>query len=332
MLQSRLHAFFVRARAAQDHRPVGPGRDVRRPRFGRLRKELELVDLLRTLAVRRAEAVGSRVAAAEDDDVLAGREDLVRHIGRRRPCGSAGAEIPWRSGCRCSSRPGIGKSRAAVAPPARTIASKSRRRPSTATLTPTFASTWKTTPSSRICCKRRSTSHFSSLKSGMPYIRRPPIRSERSNTSTVWPARFSCAAAARPAGPEPTMAMRLPVRFDGGIGAIQPSVKAWSMICFSICLIVTGVVVDVEDAGLLARCRTDAPRELGEVVRRMEAVDRVLPAAAVDQIVPVRDDVPERAALVAEGDPAIHAARALRLQRRPRTASPRARANPAGAP
>src|SRR5207245_6334568 len=74
------------------------------------------------------------------------------------------------------------------------------------------------------------------------------------------------------------------------------------------------VVVDVEDARLLARGWADAAGELGEVVRRVEPIDRLAPAAAVHEVVPVGDDVPERAALVAEGDPAIHAARALTLE------------------
>jgi hypothetical protein len=41
---------------------------------------------------------------------------------------------------------------------------------------------------------------------------------------------------------------------------------------------------------------------------------RVLPLVAVDQVVPVRDDVVDRAAVMAERDAAIHAARSLRLE------------------
>ncbi len=74
------------------------------------------------------------------------------------------------------------------------------------------------------------------------------------------------------------------------------------------------VVVDAEHAGFLARRRADPSGELGEVVGRVQPVDRVLPAAAVHEVVPVGDDVPERAALVTEGNAAIHAARALLLQ------------------
>ena len=42
------------------------------------------------------------------------------------------------------------------------------------------------------------------------------MRSSRSKTVTEWPALFSCWAAARPAGPEPTTATFLPVRDAGG--------------------------------------------------------------------------------------------------------------------
>src|SRR5215212_6533562 len=75
-----------------------------------------------------------------------------------------------------------------------------------------------------------------------------------------------------------------------------------------------GVVVDVEDAGGLAWRGADQPRELGEVVRGVELHERVAPTVPVDEVVPVRDQVAERAALVTEGDPAVHAAGALVAQ------------------
>ncbi|MCU0256282.1 MAG: hypothetical protein MUF60_06035 [Vicinamibacterales bacterium] len=98
----------------------------------------------------------------------------------------------------------------------------------------------KRTPESAISRTRRLTSRLSSFMFGMPYISSPPTRSARSKTVTVWPALLSCAAAARPAGPEPTMATRLPVRVAGGSGTIQPSSNARSTIAHSIALIVTG--------------------------------------------------------------------------------------------
>src|SRR5439155_14002507 len=74
-----------------------------------------------------------------------------------------------------------------------------------------------------------------------------------------------------------------------------------------------GIVVDAEDAGGLAGRGAEAAGELREVVRGVETVDRHPPLLAVHQVVPVWDDVAERAALVAEGDRAVHAAGRLRL-------------------
>ena len=66
------------------------------------------------------------------------------------------------------------------------------------------------------------------------------MRSARSNTTTEWPARVSCCAAASPAGPEPTTATLRPVRTAGTTGSIQPSLHARSTISTSTCLMVTG--------------------------------------------------------------------------------------------
>ena len=67
------------------------------------------------------------------------------------------------------------------------------------------------------------------------------MRSARSKTVDRVPGAASCCAQASPAGPEPTTATRLAGASRGGTcGTTQPSSKAWSMICFSICLMVTG--------------------------------------------------------------------------------------------
>ena len=139
-----------------------------------------------------------------------------------------------------SSRPGIGRSRHAVAPPASTSASKSACRSATGMSTPTSTPVRNFVPSALIWSSRRSMWRFSILNSGMPYRSRPPSRSARSNTVTSWPARVSCCAAARPAGPEPTTATLRPVREAGSSGRTQPISKALSMIATSTCLIVTG--------------------------------------------------------------------------------------------
>src|SRR5690606_37687518 len=73
-----------------------------------------------------------------------------------------------------------------------------------------------------------------------------------------------------------------------------------------------GVVVDRQDAGALARRGAEATGELGEVVGRLEREMGLVPTIAVHEIVPIRDAIPERAALLAERNAAIHAASALR--------------------
>src|SRR5688572_12490713 len=71
------------------------------------------------------------------------------------------------------------------------------------------------------------------------------------------------------------------------------------------------IVVDAQHARFLARRRANAAGELGEVVGRVQRVDRELPVLAINEVVPVRDQVVHRAARHAERDAAIHAARAL---------------------
>ena len=68
---------------------------------------------------------------------------------------------------------------------------------------------------------------------------------------------------------------------------------------------------DLEHAGGLTRRRAQPAGELGEVVRPMQLDDRLLPAVAVDEVVPVGNQVPERAAVVAERNAALHAPRTL---------------------
>ena len=83
------------------------------------------------------------------------------------------------------------------------------------------------------------------------------------------------------------------------------------MMVFSICLDGNRRLVDTQNARGLARRRADPSGELRKIVSGMQDTDRFLPAIAVNEIVPVRDDVAERAAGVAEGDAAVHAARRL---------------------
>src|SRR5581483_3416161 len=66
------------------------------------------------------------------------------------------------------------------------------------------------------------------------------MRSARSYTTTSWPARVSCWAAASPDGPEPMTATRLPVVVTGATGSTHPASHAVSTMVTSTCLMVTG--------------------------------------------------------------------------------------------
>ena len=141
------------------------------------------------------------------------------------------------------------------------------------------------------------------------------MRSARSNTTTSWPARVSCCAAARPAGPDPTTATPL-AGSDRRQHRLDPALGPRPIDDLDLDLLDRDrVLVDPEHARRLARRRAQPPGELGEVVGRVQPLDRVAPVVAVHEVVPVGDQVPERAAAVAERDPAVHAAAGLGHER-----------------
>ena len=106
---------------------------------------------------------------------------------------------------------------------------------------PTSAPVTKEIPSSFITSTLRSITHFSSFILGIPYISRPPTRSSRSNTVTLWPRLFNWSAAAKPAGPEPMTATRFPVLIFGGFGPAIPVSYARRIMAPSFSLMATGV-------------------------------------------------------------------------------------------
>ena len=73
------------------------------------------------------------------------------------------------------------------------------------------------------------------------------------------------------------------------------------------------IIIDVQRTGRFTWGRADAAGKVREVVGGVQHFDRTLPVLAIYQIVPVRDDVVDRAAALAERDAAIHATRTLRL-------------------
>ena len=57
---------------------------------------------------------------------------------------------------------------------------------------------------------------------GIPYVKSPPILSSLSKTVTLCPLLFNWSAAARPEGPEPIIAIFLPVLIVGGLEFANP--------------------------------------------------------------------------------------------------------------
>ncbi len=138
--------------------------------------------------------------------------------------------------------------------------------------------------------------------------------SARSKTATVCPARVSCWAAARPAGPGA----------DDGDGLAGESLRRHGPDESAVERLLDrrhldlldghGRLVDAEHAGRLARGGAESAGELREVVRRVQPLDGVGPVTAPGERVPLRDEVAERAALMAERDSAVHAPTGLSLE------------------
>src|SRR3546814_10838574 len=73
-------------------------------------------------------------------------------------------------------------------------------------------------------------------------------------------------------------------------------------------------VIEVERAARLAWRGADPAGELRKIVGGMQRIQRHLPVVGIDQMVPVRDHVVHRTAVMAERNAAVHAARRLILQ------------------
>ncbi len=76
-----------------------------------------------------------------------------------------------------------------------------------------------------------------------------------------------------------------------------------------------GRLVDGEHAGALTGRGAQPPGEFREVVRGMKPLDRLATLAAPHEVVPLRDEVAERAAVMTERDAAVHAAPGLLARR-----------------
>ena len=158
--------------------------------------------------------------------------------------------------------------------------------------------------------------HFSILKSGTPKRTRPPIASSRSNSVTRVARAAQLLRGRHPrrpgaddgdplAGLAPRRARASP----------SPPPTARSMIAFSICLIVTASPSRISSTHAASHgAGQSRPVNSGKLFVACSCAIASRQAVAVDEVVPVGDEVPERAAVVAEGDAAVHAARALVAQ------------------
>mmetsp|Transcript_11620 Transcript_11620/g.25894 ORF Transcript_11620/g.25894 Transcript_11620/m.25894 type:complete len:296 (-) Transcript_11620:319-1206(-) len=141
----------------------------------------------------------------------------------------------------CRSLPLTSKSLGMVEPTVRMRASWDALRSWMSMLTPMCALVTNSMPSSASKLTLLATLSLSSFMFGMPYISNPPTRSSLSYTVTLWPNWLSWSAAAMPAGPLPTTATLMPVRYFGTRAWIQPSSQARSTIAYSMFLMVTGL-------------------------------------------------------------------------------------------
>ena len=74
------------------------------------------------------------------------------------------------------------------------------------------------------------------------------------------------------------------------------------------------IIVNIERARGLTRGRTNAAGKFGEIIGRVQIAQRGLPIARIDKVVPVRNLIVHRTAIMAIGHAAIHAARGLGFQ------------------
>ena len=213
-----------------------------------------------------------------------------------------------------SSRPGTGRSRPAVAPPASTTASNCDRSSSAVMSTPTFTLVWNSVPSACHLVEAAVEVALLHLELGDAVAQQAadavgPLEDDHVVPGPGQLLRGGQAGGAR--ADDGDALARLHRRRHGDDPALVPGAVDDRHLDL---LDGDGVLVDAEHAGALARSGAQAAGELREVVRRVQPVDRVAPPVAVHEVVPVRDEVPERAAVVAEGDAAVHAPRGLLLQ------------------
>ena len=231
---------------------------------------------------------------------------------RRRAC-SAGSGNPSRSGCRRARGPAL-RGRAAIrrrrsAPRASiVVAAATRPRASTPTSTPVRNST----PSASICAHAAVDQVLLHLEVG------DAVAQQAADAVGLLEQRHRMAGArellgaghAGRAGADHRDALAgLLRRRHAARSSLPPSRDRRSRI--RSILIVTGLSSMLSVQAASHGAGQMRPVNSGKLLVECSDVERVLPLVAIDQVVPVRDQVVDRAAVVAERDAAIHAARRL---------------------
>ena len=315
-----LAAFLDGVGAAQLHRPARPRREVVLAVGGRLAEQLDLRHRRRALAVRVADAVRAGVAAADHDHVLAGRGDRRRALAVAGDPAVAAVEVLHRvvDAVELAPRDGQvarharagGDDDGVVALAQLVGADIDADIDAVLELHALGARSWS---------RRRSTTHFSILKSGTPKRTKPAARLVAlvDRHRVAGPAQLLRGGEAGRAGADHRDAAagleRRRPRHDPAL--VERAVDDRDLDLLDRHRV---ALADLQHAGGLARRRAQLAGELREVVGGVQLVDRRAPAVAVDQVVPVRDQVAERAAVVAERNAAFHTARALLLELRDR--------------
>src|SRR5438309_5504379 len=307
-----LAALLVGRGDPEDIGPLGPG-IVRSAAVGWPRQQLELVHGARALAMHGPEAVGAGVAAADDHDVLAAGGDepvvgdrvalaalvLERQVLHREVDAPERAprdrEIPRPAGAAGED------DRVEVSPDLRDrhVGADVGARPEEDAL---LLQDLK-----------------AAVEDALFHLELGDAVAEEASDTVVAlehrdpvPGRVELGGGREPGRPRAHDGDLL-ARADGGRGRLDPARLESVLDDAELDLLDRdGIVVDPEDARPLAGRRAEPARPFREVVGRVQALDRVAPVVAVDEVVPVGDDVAERAALVAEGDAAVHAPRPLR--------------------
>ena len=249
------------------------------------------------MAHRGADAVGAGVAAADDDHVLA----LARgwaHVRRRCRAGLGVRGEELHREVDALEVAALDRQDRAAA--SRRCRGRSRRTPAAASAarrsSPTLALQTKLMPSSSMSSTRRwTTSRLSSFMFGMPYMSRPPtVGALEDGDRVAGLVELRGGGEAGGAGADDRDLLAGATcggsRHDPAFLEALVDDRSFDVLDRDRRL------VDAEHARAFARRGADAAGELGEVVRLVQAVERLLPQAAVDEVVPLRDEVVDRAA------------------------------------